>query len=190
MPDARELLIVSRPSAEEATDSFVDDLLALYAAVQATVAGTDNDPLWVIGDHPRAAQLHEAAAAGTLFTATVEGRLAGALIADGNPAPGYETVPWQVEAAPEEAAVMHLFALHPDFRGQGLARPFVEAVAEVLRTEGVRALRLDTLVDNLGAQRTYEALGFTNLGRANLNYGPGPYANNPAGGFVVFEKEL
>lgn len=182
-------LTVSQPTAAEATDHFVDELLALYAAVQTAVAGTDNDPLWEIGKHPCAEQLR-AAAGGALFVATVDGQLAGALIADGNPAPGYESIPWQAEAAPGEAAVMHLFAMHPSFRGQGLARPFVEAVEETLRSQGVRALRLDTLVDNLGAQRTYEALGFTNLGRANLAYGPGPYANNPAGGFVVFEKAL
>lgn len=190
MSNEKVQLEVVRPTAADMTDQFVDELLSLYAAVQEAVAGTDNDPLWEVGVHPRADQLHDAAAAGALFVAKADGHLAGALIADGSPAPGYENIPWQADAAPDEAAVMHLFALHPAFRGQGLARPFVQAVEQTLRKQGKRALRLDTLVDNYGAQRVYEALGFTNLGRASLAYGPGPYADNPEGGFVVFEKAL
>ncbi|MEC4271850.1 GNAT family N-acetyltransferase [Adlercreutzia sp. R25] len=174
----------------EATDELVDALLDMYRAVQEAVAGTDNNPRWVIGTHPAAHQLKEAAASGALFVAMAGGDIAGALIADRAPAPGYENVAWQVEAAPEEAAVVHLFAMHPAFRGKGLARPFLTAVEDILRDEGVRAVRLDTLVDNLGAQRTYEALGFANLGRACLSYGPGPYADDPDGGFVIFEKAL
>ncbi len=190
MTDGGNRLTVSRITAEEASAQLVAELLDMYRAVQEAVAGTDNDPLWVIGTHPAASQLKSAAESEALFVARVDDRIAGALIADRTPAPGYEDVAWQVEAAAEEAAVVHLFALHPDFRGRHLARPFLAAVEDTLRNEGVRAVRLDTLVDNLGAQRTYEALGFANLGRARLNYGPGPYAANPAGGFVIFEKEL
>lgn len=166
MTDGGNRLTVSRITAEEASAQLVAELLDMYRAVQEAVAGTDNDPLWVIGTHPAASQLKSAAESEALFVARIDDRIAGALIADRTPAPGYEDVAWQVEAAAEEAAVVHLFALHPDFRGRHLARPF------------------------LGAQRTYEALGFANLGRACLNYGPGPYAANPAGGFVIFEKEL
>lgn len=188
MSRTKERLIVSRPTAEEATDRFVEELLALYAAVQKAVAGTDNDPLWVIGEHPCAEQLHRAAATGSLFVGTVDERLVSALIADNNPAPGYENIPWQVEAASDQVVVMHLFAIHPDYRGQGLARPMVETAMAAKKADGFTVLRFDTIIDNLGAQRTYEALGFTNLGPARLAYGP--YAESPDPGFVMFEKAL
>ena len=169
-------------------EALVDGLLALYADVQEAVAGTDNDPLWVIGTHPSRAALKEAAVAGCLLVGRVDDRLAGALIMNGDGAPGYEDVPWTVEAGPDEAVVIHLFAIHPSFRGRGLARPFMAAAAEVARGRGKRVIRLDTLVANAGAQRTYERLGFTCLGAHRLAYGPYPNPVEP--NFVLYELAL
>lgn len=188
MANLKEQLIIMRPGACDMTDVFVEELLAMYAAVEEAVAGTDNDPLWVIGKHPSAEQLRGAAATGSLFVGMIDDQLAGALIVDSNQAPGYENVSWQIEAAPDAVAVMHLFGIHPSFRGKGLARPLVEAAARAKRADGFTVLRLDTLIDNLGAQRTYTALGFTNIGRALLSYGP--YANITEPNFVMFEKAL
>lgn len=166
----------------------IDELLALYEAVQESVAGTDNDPLWKVGVHPRREQLEVAVDQAALFVLRVEDRLAGVLIADESVTPGYEAVPWQVDAAPGEFATVHLFAVHPDFRGQGLARPFLAAVEDDLACRGYRAVRLDTLVTNLGAQRTYERLGYENLGRHHLTYGT--YIDTEEPRFVMFEKAL
>ena len=188
MSKLEEQLIILRPSADDMSDAFVDELLAMYTAIEDAVAGTDNDPLWEIGKHPSAEQLKTAAATSSLFVGMIDGEPAGALIVDNNLAPGYEHVSWQVEADPSEVAVMHLFGIHPRFQGMGLARPLVEEAARAKRADGFTVLRLDTLIDNLGAQRTYAALGFTNLGRALLSYGP--YENITEPNFVLFEKAL
>lgn len=166
----------------------IDELLALYAAVQESVAGTDNDPLWKVGVHPRREQLEVAVAEDALFVLRVNGRLVGVLIADSAATPGYEAVPWQVDADPGEFAIVHLFAIHPDFRGQGLARPFLAEVEDELRRRGCKAVRLDTLTTNVGAQRTYERLGYENLGRHHLTYGT--YIDTEEPRFVLFEKAL
>lgn len=173
---------------EKGTAADIDELLALYAAVQESVAGTDNDPLWKVGVHPRREQLEAAAAEDALFVLRADGRLAGVLVADGAATSGYEAVPWQVDAAPGEFAIVHLFAIHPDFRGQGLARPFLAAVEDELRRHGCKAVRLDTLTTNVGAQRAYERLGYENLGRHRLSYGT--YIDTDEPRFVLFEKGL
>lgn len=173
---------------EKGTAADIDELLTLYAAVQASVTGTDNDPLWKVGVHPCREQLETAVDQAALFVLRVDGRLAGVLIADESVTPGYEAVPWQVDAASGEFATVHLFAVHPDFRGQGLARPFLAAVEDELARRGYRAVRLDTLVTNLGAQRTYERLGYENLGRYHLTYGT--YIDTEEPRFVMFEKAL
>lgn len=181
---------IERPGLAEVDGGLGDELLVMYQAVQDFAAGTDNDPLWVIGEHPSMGDLQEAASNGALFVLRVDGLLAGALVADRNAAPGYEAVAWQQEASDDELVYLHIYATHPNFRGRGLGRQLLEQAEATLYAEGARVMRLDTLVDNLGAQATYNAMGYTFLGRANLNYGPGPYANDPAGGFVVFEKAL
>ena len=166
----------------------IDEILALYEAVQQAVAGTDNDPLWKVGVHPCRAQLEAAAAGEALFVLRKGGRIAGAMVADESITPGYEAVPWNVQAAPGEFVTVHLFAVHPDFRGQGLARPFLEAVERTARERGYKAVRLDTLVTNLGAQRTYERLGYANMGRHHLTYGT--YIDTDEPRFILFEKAL
>ena len=178
-----EMLEIGPGAAGEA-----DELLVLYAAVQEAVAGTDNDPQWIIGEHPSRGQLTRAAEAGELFVARAGRRLAAAFILDREGAPGYGEVPWRVEAVAGEYGVVHLLAVHPDFRGRGLARHLMDAAKQAARERGLKALRLDTLVDNYGAQRTYERLGFTHFGPVHLTYGT--YIDTEAPRFVMYERAV
>ena len=173
---------------EAQVEAMVDELLALYAAVQEAVAGTDNDPEWIIGTHPSREALRAAAADGTLVVAREEGRVAAAFVMNGECAPGYEAAPWEVAATPDEVAVIHLLAVRPDLRGRGLAAQLMDAAARIARERGKRAIRLDTLVGNRGAQRTYERLGFSCRGRARLDYGT--YENPPDPRFMLYELAL
>lgn len=166
----------------------VDELLELYAQVQEAVAGTDNDPLWEIGFHPSREALEQAARNSELITGHIDGRIVAALVLNAEGSPGYDDVAWTIPAKPGEFAVIHLFAIHPAWRGHGLARPFMEAALETARARGAKAIRLDTIIDNLGAQRVYDHLGFHCLGPAHLAYGP--YEDNGEPNFVMYEKEL
>lgn len=49
-------------------------------------------------------------------------------------------------------------------------------------------MRLDTLITNVGAQRTYERLGYQNMGRHHLTYGT--YIDTEEPRFVLYEKVL
>lgn len=174
------------------TDALVDELMALYAAAQEAAAGTDNDPRWVMGVHPSRAMLADAIAGGGLIAAREGGRaerLAGALILNGECAPGYEAVPWGVDAIAGEVAVVHLLAVRPDLRGRGLMRALMGAAAQAARARGCRVIRLDTLVGNVGAQRAYERLGLACRGAHRLAYDAN-YDNPAEPNFVLYEWEL
>lgn len=173
---------------KQGTLEDIDDLLVMYTEIQEAVAGTDNDPLWRVGVHPCREQLEAAVEADALFVGFKDGQVAGALVCDETAAPGYEAVPWQVDAAPGEFVTIHLFGMHPAFRGQRLARPFMEAVEAEAARRGYRAVRLDTLITNVGAQRTYERLGYRNMGRHHLTYGT--YIDTEEPRFVLYEKVL
>lgn len=97
-------------------------------------------------------------------------RLVAVLVVNDEGAQGYDDVPWRVEARPGEVAVLHLFAVHPDFQGRGLAWRMLDAAQDLARSRGKRVMRLDTLESNRGAQRLYDRYGFANLGPARLAY--------------------
>lgn len=169
----------------------VEALLELYSAVQEKATGTSNDPLWEIGVHPSRADLEEAINDGGLLVLRDENTLVGTIILNTDAAEGYDAAPWLIEATSEEVQVVHLFAIHPDYQGQGLARKLLEASYELAKQRGAKALRLDTLLENKGAQRTYEALGFDRIGEYRLYYPTlEAYKSADDQRFVLYEKSL
>ena len=100
----------------------------------------------------------------------VEGSIVGALVMDGNIAPGYERVPWMVDAEDGEFEVLHLVATHPGCHGRGIAKAMVMRAIESAEERGVRSIRLDTFPTNERSQRLYESCGFRCLGDHALHY--------------------
>lgn len=167
-----------------ATDADFDEVVELYRAVGSAVAGTDNDPIWEVGVYPTLDDIRAHIQAEELFVYVVEGRIAGAVVAVSGGEEGYEDVAWRSSVPLEESAIIHLFGMHPDFKGQGLARPFFQAVEDELRARGERILRLDVVAANTGAQAVYERLGFAHCGTTWLAY------SDYQGDFAFYEKEL
>jgi len=54
-------------------------------------------------------------------------------------------------------------AVHPDYRGQGIARRLMEAAIERVRDQGGTTVLLEVHADNAPAVRLYEGLGFRRL---------------------------
>lgn len=167
-----------------ATRDDFQDIVGLYQAVSAEVSGTDNDPIWEVGVYPTHEDIQGYLDAEELYVAEKDGRIAGAIVATSNTEEGYKDVAWVSDIPVEDSAVIHLFGMHPDLRGQGLARPFMEAVEEKLRIRGERIMRLDVIAANVGAQRVYDRFGFTHCGTAWLEY------PDYQGDFAFYEKEL
>lgn len=167
-----------------AVEDDFDDLIELYEAVSAEVAGTSNDPIWEVGVYPTLDELRAFIEAREFYVSERDGRIAGALVATKRGEEGYEAVSWRSSIPVEDSVVIHLFGMHPDFRGSGLARPMMEAVQAELRRRGEQILRLDVIAKNVGAQRVYDRFGFTKCDTAWLEY------PDYQGEFVFYEKEL
>lgn len=75
--------------------------------------------------------------------------IATALVVNHDRAPGYEAVPWKVNAPLDELGIVHSVATRPAYHGRGYASMLMEFAIDVSREEGLRALQLDTFVDNV-----------------------------------------
>jgi GNAT superfamily N-acetyltransferase len=51
-------------------------------------------------------------------------------------------------------------AVHPDFRGRGIAHQLMESALQEARSKGAQFIILEVRTDNMAAQRLYRALGF------------------------------
>ena len=96
--------------------------------------------------------------------------IACAMVVNHEGAPGYDAVPWVVDAAPEQVGVLHVVATLPAFHGQGFGRQLVKGAADIARAQGLVVLRLDTFPHNVRGRGLYESCGFSDRGEWPVHY--------------------
>jgi len=79
---------------------------------------------------------------------------------------------WMAEQFDDHAARAELTRLRvdPDFQGRGFGTRIVEALERRARQNGIRAFALNTGAKNDRARRFYEALGFTCVREASVEF--------------------
>lgn len=141
---------------------------SMYAEVIDTMVGTPSDCQWRRGRRPTHGHLVRAIERGDLFVGTwrVDGTedVAGAFVLDDDIPDDYDAVPWLVDVAPDEVAVLHLLAVSPAARGDGIARRLMHAARQAALQRGAKALRLDVFPNNEPAIRLYRSCGMDDLG--------------------------
>jgi putative acetyltransferase len=110
---------------------------------------------------------------GALLLGEVDGHAAGCVALRALP---------EGRALPDGACEMKRLYVQPGFRGSGLGRALAAGIIARGRDLGYRAIRLDTLGDQMAdAVRLYRTLGFTEIA---------PYYDNPLPGALYLELKL
>ncbi len=136
------------------------ELLQFYKTVCDAQALSPYSPSWHFGIYPAEEDLLDHLRAGEFTLLTLEERFAAAGVLAAGEDPIYADAAWPTVCPPDEVCVLHLFAVHPDFRRQGLSGRLLEALAAQAKSEGMRVLRLDVVTGNLPAERLYLRHGF------------------------------
>ena len=125
-------------------------------------------PHWKKGIHPSDEMLRNAIARKELYVLEDTDKIAACIIANNEKAKGYSDVPWQVDS--DEAIIFHVLAVHPDYRGKGLAGELMHNMIELERKAGRKVLRLDVIENNTTAEKLYQKLGFQYIQTKTLYY--------------------
>ena len=123
---------------------------------------------WKKGIHPSDEMILDSIDKGDLYVLADGEKIAACVIANDEKVEGYADAPWQVDS--DDIIVLHVLAVHPEYRGKGLARRLVENVIEQERKAGKKALRLDVIENNTTAERLYQKLGFRYIQTKTLYY--------------------
>ena len=162
----------AQPSELEAVRDFYWDLAD-------EMREADYGPAWTRGIYPSEADLCEHIEAGELYLAEAEigptpasngATFAGAVVVNRHCNEEYTEVAWPSGATADEAVVVHLLCIAPEYQGQGLGRQLVAFAVDRASVMGARAVRLDVLDGNLPAARLYESCGFAPVTRIELFY--------------------
>ena len=81
----------------------------------------------------------------------------------------YLKAEWSRKLKEDEIGVLHLFAVHPDYRRKGYSKAFLKYVIEDHKNK-IKAIHLDVVKGNLPAFRLYQEAGFTYIGEYEVYY--------------------
>ncbi|MCI1225901.1 MAG: GNAT family N-acetyltransferase [Atopobiaceae bacterium] len=167
----------------KATSADLTSVRALYRDVIDQTPQLDQHARWKHGLYPTDALFASFIEDGSMYLLADGGTVVAAMAMSMGQEEDYHEVPWQVDAADDEVAVIHLLAVRPSRQGQGLASRMIDEAVRLAQDEGKRAVRLDALATNTPAQRLYASKGFQPRGRQNL------YAENTGWtDFLFFER--
>ena len=91
----------------------------------------------------------------------------GAVLVNDRQGSGYENGAWQRDT--DRVAVIHLLAVSPTRRHEGVAQALLATVRNSLKGKA-ETIRLDTLENNIPAKRLYERFGFHSCGDIDVEY--------------------
>jgi len=84
--------------------------------------------------------------------------------------PEYVEAGWDITIP---AIVVHRLAVHPDFKGQGIARTLMLQAEVAARTQRIAEIRVDTNTQNLAMQKILLQLNYRYAGEISLAFRPG-----------------
>ena len=145
-----------------------DKVRSLYWTLIDREQDDPSFPHWKKGIHPSDEMIRNSIGKEELYVLADGDEIAACVIANDEKVDGYADAPWQIDS--DEGIVLHVLAVHPDYRGQGLARTLVENVIELERKAGKKALRLDVIENNMTAEKLYQKLGFQYIQTKTLYY--------------------
>ena len=145
-----------------------DKVRSLYWTLIDREQDDPSFPHWKKGIHPSDEMIRNSIGKEELYVLADGDEIAACVKANDEKVDGYADAPWQIDS--DEVIVLHVLAVHPDYRGQGLARTLVENVIELERKAGKKALRLDVIENNMTAEKLYQKLGFQYIQTKTLYY--------------------
>ena len=145
-----------------------DKVRSLYWTLIDQEQDEPSFPHWKKGIHPSDEIIRNSIDKKELYVLADGDEIVACVIANDEKIDGYADAPWQIDS--DEVIVLHVLAVHPNYRGQGLARRLVENVMELERKAGKKALRLDVIENNTTAEKLYQKLGFQYIQTKTLYY--------------------
>lgn len=107
---------------------------------------------------------------GEMYLILQETDVIGAVAVTNGQSEEYRKIHWTVKIEDQEAAVVHLLMIVPEYQGQGAATAALDEIIKLAVTKKKKAVRLDAIGTNVPAQKLYEKYGFVNCGTAQEYY--------------------
>lgn len=140
----------------------LDEIRAAYIDLIENTPGMDKCTQWVYGKRPCDELILDYIQKGEMYIQYENDEIAGMMSVTMGQGENYHQISWNGNFLDDEVCVIHLLAVTPAFQKNGIGRKLMTSAFELAKKQGIKAVRLDVLVENIPAQKMYEKLGFTN----------------------------
>lgn len=126
--------------------------------------------LWVYGLHPTDEMIKAFIENGFMYCVEKDGQVIAAVAVTPFQGEEYHPIKWSVNLQDDEVMVLHIFCVDPRYQRQGVARMVLDDIVLLAKEAGIKALRLDALIQNEPARKLYEKYGFAERGTQTMDY--------------------
>ena len=131
---------------------------------------TTNYPGWKKGIYPTIDDAIAGIKQNKLYVAVQNEEIIGTIILLHEHEDGYAMVKWQKELSDEKIYVIHTLAVHPNHLKDHVGTKLLRFAENLARFNGMQAIRLDVVQDNLPAIQMYEKEGYAYIDTVDLGY--------------------
>lgn len=168
-----------------ATADEYGKVIAFYREMIEKMQSSVYCPPWIIGVYPTDDYLKSLVLAQEMFIGLEGDKIVAATVLNHRPAEEYAGVNWDVDAADDEALIIHLLCVLPEYGGRGYAKQLLDFAKKYASETGQKALRLDAIEENFPAIGLYEGFGFKRMDTVHMYFITADWAN-----FIMYEYRV
>ena len=145
-------------------------IMSFYDVMGEVLGEKDFMPDGDKGGFPSQDMVKNAISNGFQFIGVENAEIIAAYIMNHDCDDAYHAVQWHIDAAKNEAVILHALRVLPDYGGRGYAKQLVRHAIQTAKSWGQKAIRLDCIVGNDVPVKVYTSFGFEYVDTAVITY--------------------
>ena len=167
---------------DKATINDFESIIKFYDDVISRTPEMETYARWKKGQHPTEEGIKAYIEEGSMYLYKENDTIVGAMAVTMYQGEDYHAIEWAKHVEDNEASVIHILAVNPDYQGTGVGAEMIREAINLSVDLGMKSIRLDALASNTPAHKIYKRIGFEYRGKQHL------YAENTGWtDFLFFE---
>ena len=167
---------------DKATINDFESIIKFYDDVTLRTPDMETYARWKKGQHPTEKGIKAYIEEGSMYLYKMNDILVGAMAVTMYQGEDYHAIEWAKHVEDNEASVIHILAVNPDYQGTGVGAEMIREAINLSVDSGMKSIRLDALASNTPAHKIYKRIGSEYRGKQHL------YAENTGWtDFLFFE---
>lgn len=167
---------------DKATINDFESIIKFYDDVIQRTPAMETYARWKKGQHPTEEGIKAYIEEGSMYLYKKNDTIVGAMAVTMYQGEDYHAIEWAKHVEDNEASVIHILAVNPDYQGSGVGAEMIREAINLSVDLGMKSIRLDALASNTPAHKIYKRIGFEYRGKQHL------YAENTGWtDFLFFE---